>query len=130
LNIRVLTFAAILTLLDLAGCAAEQPPPTKPLPTAGGSAPTAAASDSQTIVPATPPPTAASGPPSVAASATASTAPSYARSDDCAGDDLKSGKCKCAHVTCMDICCPEGWACAHHAGPDEGWSKCVSVPKP
>lgn len=44
------------------------------------------------------------------------------RSDDCAGADLASGKCQCAHRRCMDICCPEGWACAH-SGADQ--AKCV-----
>ena len=35
------------------------------------------------------------------------------RSDACAGEDLASGRCQCAHQTCMDLCCPDGWACAH-----------------
>ena len=44
------------------------------------------------------------------------------RSDDCAGLALTSGKCQCAHLQCMDSCCPEGWACAHSG---ETQSKCV-----
>lgn len=35
------------------------------------------------------------------------------KSDDCTGDDLESGRCKCAHSRCMDSCCPDGWVCAH-----------------
>jgi hypothetical protein len=44
------------------------------------------------------------------------------RSDDCAGADLASGKCQCAHHQCMDSCCPEGWACAHSGATT---AKCV-----
>lgn len=44
------------------------------------------------------------------------------RSDDCAGADLASGKCQCAHLQCMDMCCPEGWACAHTGATT---SKCI-----
>ena len=49
-------------------------------------------------------------------------------SDDCAGDRLASGKCTCAHTRCFDICCPEGWICAHPSSP-EGASKCMRPPK-
>lgn len=44
------------------------------------------------------------------------------RSDDCAGAELASGKCQCAHKQCMDSCCPEGWACAHSGAAQ---AKCV-----
>jgi hypothetical protein len=44
------------------------------------------------------------------------------RSDDCMGADLESGKCQCAHSRCMDICCPDGWVCAHSGAAQ---SKCM-----
>jgi uncharacterized protein YjiS (DUF1127 family) len=44
------------------------------------------------------------------------------RSDDCAGAELASGKCQCAHHQCMDLCCPEGWACAHSGAST---AKCI-----
>ena len=44
------------------------------------------------------------------------------RSDDCAGEDLARGKCQCAHKQCMDLCCPEGWACVHSGATQ---AKCV-----
>jgi hypothetical protein len=47
------------------------------------------------------------------------------RSDDCAGAELTSGRCQCAHRRCMDICCPEGWACAHSGAAQ---AKCVRPP--
>ncbi len=49
------------------------------------------------------------------------------RSDDCAGAALTSGKCQCAHSQCMDICCPEGWACAHSGATQ---AKCVKPRSP
>lgn len=47
------------------------------------------------------------------------------RSDDCMGAELESRRCQCAHLRCMDICCPAGWACAHSRGKQ---SKCVAPP--
>jgi hypothetical protein len=42
--------------------------------------------------------------------------------DDCAGDDLVSGRCRCAHRRCLDQCCRAGEACAHGGS---GPPKCV-----
>lgn len=44
--------------------------------------------------------------------------------DDCAGDDLVSGRCRCAHTRCLDQCCRQGEACAHSGS---GRSKCVKA---
>ncbi|MBL8921111.1 MAG: hypothetical protein JNJ54_19770 [Myxococcaceae bacterium] len=44
--------------------------------------------------------------------------------DDCAGDELASGRCRCAHRQCMSVCCREGEACAH-SGADT--AKCVKA---
>lgn len=46
------------------------------------------------------------------------------RSDTCSGDDLASGRCRCLHRQCMDVCCREGEACAH-TGADT--AKCVKA---
>lgn len=43
-------------------------------------------------------------------------------SDDCAGPDLREGRCACAHARCDDQCCPAGWVCAH-TGAER--SKCL-----
>lgn len=44
--------------------------------------------------------------------------------DDCAGDDLAAGRCRCAHRQCMDVCCREGEACAHSGATT---AKCVKA---
>ena len=44
--------------------------------------------------------------------------------DDCSGDDLASGRCRCAHRQCMDLCCREGETCAHSGA---NTSKCVKA---
>ena len=44
------------------------------------------------------------------------------RSDDCMGADLEQGRCQCAHGRCMDVCCPDGWVCAHSGAAQ---SKCL-----
>jgi hypothetical protein len=109
-------FASLL--LVLAACAVEKPSTPTPtaVPSTSASVPTTSAS--------TIPPTVAV--PAVVASTIAALPDGAPRvSDDCAADELKSGKCKCAHTTCFDMCCPKGYACAHHAGPDQGPAKCV-----
>lgn len=44
--------------------------------------------------------------------------------DDCSGEALASGRCRCAHRQCIDVCCREGEACAH-TGADS--AKCVKA---
>lgn len=45
-------------------------------------------------------------------------------SDDCAGAELASGRCRCAHRQCMDLCCREGETCAHSGA---NTAKCVKA---
>jgi hypothetical protein len=59
----------------------------------------------------------------------AGTAPVPAVRDDCTAEDLQSGRCRCAHRTCMDTCCPDGYVCAHGAGPGAGAAKCLRPPR-
>jgi hypothetical protein len=44
--------------------------------------------------------------------------------DDCAGDELASGRCRCRHRQCLTVCCREGEACAHLGGST---AKCVKA---
>lgn len=105
-------WAAALLGLGLVGCAGSEPTP------APRDRPSTALAKAQ------PEPVPSASPSAVETSST--TQPRVVgKSDDCAGAELASGACECAHTRCMDICCPLGWACAHHAGPDQGAAKCV-----
>lgn len=66
------------------------------------------------------------GPPACVLSSLVPAAPAPARACE-DGEALASG-CRCDATTCMDICCV-GSACSHHASPDGGWAKCVSLPR-
>ena len=107
----------LVFVVVVVGCAAEKPSPTK-APAAGVSTNVAPASP-----PSTSPVTSAS--PNEIAGATSTPKSQPRLSDDCTGDELQAGSCKCANVTCFDTCCRKNEACAHHSSPDQGWSKCV-----
>lgn len=47
------------------------------------------------------------------------------RSDECAGEALQTGRCRCAHHQCNDLCCRQDEVCAHGGS---GPGKCIRPP--